>query len=261
LPRPRPGALPLHRAYATHRPLRIMVVGDSVGRSLGRGFELWAYDTGAATVRNDATPWCSLGRHLPIRTPYGATMDQNQYCGGWDTRWPQTIASFDPDVVVVLYTIWEIQWRQLPGGRWAKPGDAEFDAWHLSEYEAATDILSARGATVLWLDIACWHTAISPHDLFWDIDYGTNPQLAAARPAVHLVDMNHLLCPNGPPNPDFGGVTDVRPDGSHYSDAGALAVVNWLMPIVLAEKPAPPQIFPPPTAPPRLNLVVHYSRN
>ncbi len=261
LPSARPRAVPLHRAVSTHRPLRIMIVGDSVGRSLGRGFELWAYETGGAIVRNDGTPSCSMGRHLPIRTVFGATAVQSDGCGGWDKRWPETISSFDPDVVVVLYTIWEIQWRQLPGGRWGRPGDPDFDRWHLSEYEAAADILSARGASVLWLDIPCVHTAISPNDLFWKIDYGTIPELVAARPAVHMVDMNRLLCPNGPPNRDFGGVTNARPDGAHYSDAGALAVVHWFMPIMLGEEPAPPWIFRRPTQPPAMSLVSHHGRS
>jgi peptidoglycan/LPS O-acetylase OafA/YrhL len=260
LPSARPRAVPLHRAFSEHRPLRIMIVGDSVGRSLGRGFELWAYETGGATVRNLGTPSCGMGRHLPVRTVFGATTVQSDACGGWDKRWPETISSFDPDVVVVLYTIWEIQWRQLPGGRWGRPGDPDFDRWHLSEYEAAADILSARGATVLWLDTPCVHTAISPNDLFSKIDYGTIPELAAARPAVHMVDMNRLLCPKGPPNPDFGGVTDARPDGAHYSDAGALAVVHWFMPIILGDQPAPPWIFRRRTETSAINLVSQRGR-
>jgi len=35
------------------------------------------------------------------------------------------------------------------------------------------------------------------------------------------------------------GVTDARPDGSHFSDPGALAVANWAMPIILGQRPAP----------------------
>ena len=56
--------------------------------------------------------------------------------------------------------------------------------------------------------------------------------------------MNRLLCPAGPPNPDFHGVKDVRPDDAHFTDAGALAVAHWLMPIVLGQQPAPPTLFP-----------------
>jgi hypothetical protein len=61
---------------------------------------------------------------------------------------------------------------------------------------------------------------------------------------VHVVDLNHLLCPQGPPNSDFGGVHDIRPDGAHFSDAGAFAVAQWLMPIMLGEKVAPRSVFP-----------------
>ncbi len=239
-----PQAVSLHRSFSEVRPLRIMVVGDSVGLSFGRGLELWAAETGSAIVQNDAIRSCSLGRHLNVRLPFGQEVPVPRACAEWDTKWPETIASFDPDVVVTLYTMWEIEWRQLPDGRWAKPGDPEFDRWQLSEYQTATDILSARGAQVLWLNTACEGTPIKPHDPFWIHNNQTLPRLAASRSAAHIVDMDHLLCPHGPPNPDFGGVHDVRPDGSHFSDAGGLEVVRRLMPIVLGEKPAPPRFFP-----------------
>jgi len=234
----------LHRRFSERRPLRIMVVGDSVGLSFGRGLELWAAETGAAIVQNDAIRSCSLGRHLRVRLPFGQEVPVPQACSEWDTKWPETIASFDPDVVVVLYTVWEIEWRQLPSGRWAIPGDPEFDRWQVSEYQTATDILTARGAQVLWLNTACDGKAIKRNDPYWIHDVKTLPKFAASRSAVHLVDMNHLMCPNGPPNPDFGTVHDVRPDGSHFSDAGGLEVARWMMPIVLGEQPAPPRIFP-----------------
>jgi hypothetical protein len=236
----------LHREVKELRPLRIMVVGDSVGLSFGRGLELWAAETGQAVVENDAIRSCSLGRHLRVRLPFGQEVPVPGACSDWDTKWPRTIETFDPDVVVVLYTIWEIEWRQMPDGRWEIPGQPEFDRWQLSEYQTAADILSSRGAQVLWLNTACEGTPIKPHDPFWIHNVQTLPKLAASRPAVHLVDMDKLLCPHGPPNVDFGGVHDVRPDGSHFSDAGALEVARWLMPIVLAERPAPTRIFPVP---------------
>jgi peptidoglycan/LPS O-acetylase OafA/YrhL len=234
----------LHRPFSENRPLRIMVVGDSVGLSFGRGLELWAAETGAAVVENDAIRSCSLGRHLRVRLPFGQEVPVPHGCEEWDKKWPETIDSFDPDVVFTLYTMWEIEWRQLPDGHWGKPGDPAFDQWQLNEYQTATDVLSRRGAQVLWLNTACQKQAIEPHDLFWIHNTKTLPKLAASRPAAHIVDVDHLLCPHGPPNPDFGGVHDVRPDGSHFCDAGALEVARWLMPIVLGEQPAPPRIFP-----------------
>ena len=242
-PPPPPKKTPLYRPFSDHRPLRIFVVGDSVGQTLGRGLELWAYETGGAVVENEATPMCSLGRLLPRKLPLGEVETPSEGCAGWAPRWGQTISSFDPDVVVVLFSIWESEARELPGGRFARPGDPELDRWQLSEYQAAADELSARGAPLLWLDIACEDSPIKPEDPFWYVDYRTLPELARSRPAVHTVDMNHLLCPHGASQPDFGGVRDVRPDNAHFSDAGALAVAKWMMPIVLGQVPAPRRIF------------------
>src|SRR3954471_3191563 len=61
-PPPKPVLKPMYRRFNEHRPLRVLVVGDSVGQTLGRGLELWAATTGRATVENDATYFCSLGR-------------------------------------------------------------------------------------------------------------------------------------------------------------------------------------------------------
>jgi hypothetical protein len=223
--------------------LRIYVVGDSVGLSLGRGLARWGAETGRAIVLNDATPTCSLGRGLPRKLPLGQVQPPAPACAGWAQRWPQAIRSFDPDAVVVLYSIWEVEPRELLDGRFARPGDPTLDRWQLSEYEAAADVLSARGAQVMWLDVACEGSPIEPDSPFWVVNHWTIPALASTRRAVHPVDMNRLLCGGGPPSAAFGGVADVRPDGVHYSDAGALAVARWLMPIVLGERPAPPRIF------------------
>ncbi len=244
---PAPPTVPLYRPFFGNRALRVLVVGDSVGVTVGRGLELWANATGRAIVQNDARSLCALGRTLRYRTPMGDVLDPSDSpCAAWGQTWPSIIASFDPDVVVVEYTIWEVESRQLPDGHWAAPGDPGLDRWQLGEYQAAADVLGARGAPVLWFNAGCEGAPIRRLDKLWYVDYRTIPALAASRRDVHVVDMNHLLCPDGQPNTDFGGVHDVRPDGAHFSDMGALAVARWLMPIVLGEQPAPPRIFPTP---------------
>jgi peptidoglycan/LPS O-acetylase OafA/YrhL len=242
-PPPKPVIKPMYRRFTAHRPLRVLVVGDSVGQTLGRGIELWADQTGRAQVENDAVYYCSLGRFLPRQLPLGEVVAPAQHCQDWGTRWPQTIATFDPDVVIVQYSVWESEARKLPDGKLERPGNPALDAWQLGEYQKAADVLSARGAPVLWLNVACEGDPIHEHEPFWVLDYQTIPDLGATRSAVHPVDMNHLLCPGGPPSPNFGGVDNVRPDGAHFTDAGALAVAHWLMPIVLGQQPAPADIF------------------
>jgi hypothetical protein len=56
---------------------------------------------------------------------------------------------------------------------------------------------------------------------------------------VHVLDLDGQLCPGNRYQSDYAGVHDARPDGAHFSDAGALAVANWIMPIVLGQAPPP----------------------
>jgi hypothetical protein len=153
-----PAALPpppaFHRATPPGRPLRVLVVGDSVGITLGRGLSLWSNATGRAVVDDAARKWCSLGRNLPRIAGIG-TSEQGPGCDGWATRWARLRDRFDPDVVVVLYTIWEVVPRQLPGQAFTGVRDAAHARWQSSEYQSAADVLGAGGAKVVWLTIPC----------------------------------------------------------------------------------------------------------
>ena len=235
---------PLHRRITGARPLRIMVVGDSVALTLGRGFELWARAHGDASVDNAARMYCPLGRGLPAQQGFAENFDMS-YCD-WTHRWPDHIASFDPDVVVVLFTIWETAPRRLPGSSaWSTPGDAAFDRWQLGEYEAAADTLAARGAQIVWMTAPCEpHFRVAPGSPLWRIDHQLIPKTAQQRRSVHVLDLGPQLCPHGTPLVDYRGVRNARPDGAHYSDAGALALANWAMPIVLGQAPPPPPPAP-----------------
>ncbi|HEY5014321.1 MAG TPA: SGNH hydrolase domain-containing protein [Acidimicrobiia bacterium] len=233
--------VPLVRAGVGNRPLRILVVGDSVGVSFARGLELWAGQRGNVRVLDDARYWCALGRNGLIVQGLTASTPSTG-CTDWGTRWAAAIRTFDPDVTIVLFSIWEIALRRLPGrGDWLLPGAPALDDWQLSEYQAAADVLSARGAPVVWFTIPCENTPIRPGDPLWFVDRHTIPRLAASRPAVHVVDLDHELCAHGASHA-FAGIADARPDGAHFSDAGALAVARWVMPIVLGAAPNPVSI-------------------
>jgi SGNH domain (fused to AT3 domains) len=218
----------------------MLVVGDSVGRTFGVGLKSWAQATGGATVVDDARDWCSLGRYLP-RDVYGP-QNSTAGCDDWGTRWANDIRTFDPDVVFVMFTIWEVVPRVLPGTTTdAQPGDPALDAWQLSEYQKAADVLSARGARVVWFSTACeGPKPIVRGEPLWYVNRRTVPALARSRPSVRLIDLDGLLC-NGPHLVvDFGGVRDIRPDRAHYSPAGARAIAGWVMPIVLGKTRPPP---------------------
>jgi len=236
-PAPETPVVQYHRPLESARPLRALVVGDSVGVTFGRGLELWAAETGAAVVRNEAVPYCSLGRDLPRAQPFGA-QDPGAGCENWDEEWPRIVDEFDPDVVFVMYTIWEVFPRQLPGeDDYSLPGDPDLDAWQLSEYQAATDVLAARGAPVNWFTIPCSDVRIETGEPLWHVNRRLLPKLAATRDAARVIDLDTELCPDGNPPTEYAGVAGFRPDNAHFSDDGALAVARWVMQTVQGSQP------------------------
>ena len=231
----------MHRPVPGNRPLRILVVGDSVAITFGRGVELWARQHGGVLVYNAARKWCSLGRVLPRLMFLGGAETPSEGCANWAERWSRIESQFDPDVTFVMYTVWEGLPRKLPGHTtFSEPGDPALDNWQLSEYQAATDVLAARGAPTVWFTIPCEsHTAHQARPLMF-VNRRTLPRLAASRPTAHVIDLDHELCRDGQALPAYAGVADPRPDGLHFTDPAALAVANWVMPIMLGQAPAPP---------------------
>ena len=215
-----------------------MVVGSSVAATLVPGLDRWAAEHGNVQVLDKSRFWCPLGRGLPIAQGFVVHLPGGA-CSDWGTRWSAAIASFDPDVVLVFFSIWEIAPRQLPGSTtWLQPGAAPLDAWQLSEYRTAADVLSARGAAVDWLTIPCENQPTPVGSPLWYVNRRTIPALAASRPSVHVVDLDQEICRSGAGH-DYAGVRDARPDGAHFSRAGAFAVSKWLMSVVLGQRPNP----------------------
>ena len=198
-----------------------------------------------ASARQGPVLVCS-GTGLPIGQGLAPTC--RTACSDWGTRWSAAIRSFDPDVVLVFFSMWEVSPRQLPGStEWLQPGAEPLDTWQLSEYQAAADVLSARGAAVDWLTIPCENEPTAVGSPLWHVNRRTIPELAASRSAVHVVDLDHEMCRTGASH-DYAGVRDARPDGAHFSPAGAFAVAKWLMSVVLGERPNPEPVGEP-TAP------------
>ena len=229
------------------RPIRIMVVGDSVGQTVGRGIERWAARTGAAVVRNAALGWCAIGRGGEIHLFDTGSVDQRG-CVDWPERW--RIERFQPDVVVVLSTLWEVALRSQP--EWdgmRRFGEPEYDSWLRSEYLAVTAYLSGGGARVVWLTVPCAARAPS-RDRFWPDETGEAAAIvrlnhlisslpAAVAPArLRVVDLFSRVCPAGEFTPQLGDVEDARPDGLHFSDPGADWLAGWLGPQVVDDTPA-----------------------
>ncbi len=86
----------------------IMVVGDSVALTLGRGIERWGAQNGV-TVVNSGRLWCPIARGGRLATMLGRSIDS---CSDWPQIWSSQIERHQPDVVVVLTTVWDLSPRR-----------------------------------------------------------------------------------------------------------------------------------------------------
>lgn len=209
---------------APRAPQRVMIVGDSVALTLGRGLERWGSAHGVA-VWNLGRPTCGIPR---AEVHVGFEAVKSETCEAWPRLWAAAVEGFRPDVVVVLSPIWDaMPHRAEEWDHMREIGDPVYDEWLLGEYADAADVLGARGARVVWLDVPCGEERELQ-------EAGTRlnrviERLAAQRPDVGLVSLRRLLCH---PSPRFADTRDV--DGFHFSDQGADVMATWLMPKLAA---------------------------
>jgi peptidoglycan/LPS O-acetylase OafA/YrhL len=210
---------------------RVMVVGDSVASTLGRGLERWGAAHGVA-VLNAARSWCPIARGGELAAQFGKSSSAG--CDDWPERWGADLDRFHPDVVVVLTTVWDLSARRLPEwGEYLAPGDARFDRRVIDEWQEAVRVLSSRGGRVVWLTIPCGRDPALGHD----IDYANLHYVRGlAAGGVAMVDLARHVCPGGQFSTTIDGVDDARPDGLHFSDPGADATARWLAPLVIAPR-------------------------
>jgi hypothetical protein len=238
--------MPARQPDAPQGPVRIMVVGDSVAWNLGIGLLAWSEeDPHLASVWNMSTYGCGIGRG-GRRPGIPRTLGQLHDCDSWADWWEVQVARFRPDVVVVHSAIWDVVDRVLPQwGHVRRPGDPAFDDWLVSEYEQAVDVLSSRGAHVVWVTAPCFGPS-PPGDRFaragaFSADRHRHlrdvivPRLVALRPdRVSVYDLFATVCPRGRYRLALPGVGVVRQDGVHLSPHGATWVAEELGPFAIA---------------------------
>jgi peptidoglycan/LPS O-acetylase OafA/YrhL len=224
------------RPASSQRLPRVLVVGDSVAGSLGAGLVDWAHATGRFEVVNYGVARCAVveGGQAALADGPGVTE-----CGDWVETREEIVRVFDPDVVVMLTGPWDIVDRRLP--QWDDfhgLGDPNFDSWLLTSYRAVVAELSAGGAPVVWLTAPCaaeipgplFETGAFDNEQLTYLNDRIIPDLAAAESSVQVVDLYRRICPDGRARDDVEGVPDGRPDGVHFSVAGAYALSEWLGP-------------------------------
>jgi peptidoglycan/LPS O-acetylase OafA/YrhL len=216
----------------------VLIVGDSATFTLGVGLNAWAGSTGDARIIPAARFGCAIARGGSYR--FQGDLRTFQPVCDWGAEFPQLIAGFRPDVVLMGSGVWEVVDRRLPGDdRYRAIGSPDMDRYILGEFLTAIDALGADGAHVMVLNQP---RIESGRDKGYVGEPESDParidrlnellaQAVGLRPGVAtLIDLRGWLAqqPGGEMDPAM------RPDGIHYSDESATTVAKWLGPAVLA---------------------------
>lgn len=217
-----PGALP-----------RVTILGDSVAWTLGA----YLPPHPQLEVADRAVQGCGIARLPDIRYA-GSPHTNYPGCTVWDDRWRYSVATYDPDVAVILLDRWELMDRRL-NGRYQHLGDPDYDAYVTGELNLAISIAASGGARVLLLTAPYTHREERPDGGLWPEDSPERVRawntllatVAAASPARPTVlDLNHVVCPDDRFTWTVSGVR-VRSDGLHFTPAGVQRIIApWLLP-------------------------------
>ncbi len=240
---PRP-ALPFTAGAAAIRPVRILLVGDSMAGSLGVGLSAAAPQYGAEVV-NDGAPGCSLAEADQVRVlwftnPPGAPCQAGNP-GGVIGVYKSLVRQFDPDVVVYLARSDTLD-TQLDG-TWQHLGEPTFDFWTQARYDQAIGALDSGGAHVVLLTSPYYDSGEEPDGSSWPENDPsrviTENQLLAAsarqNPArASVFNLGALLSPGNQFDTTVDGVTARCSDGVHLTVPGGELVAAKLLPTLVA---------------------------
>ena len=223
------------QAFTTN-PIRFLLLGDSIGLTLGSGLSHQSVGRFGVEVIDHAALGCDLDS-VEVNLS-GAVGPATPGCLHWRAMWTQYVAEDHPDVVGLLIGRWEVG-DHLYDGSWVHVGDVPWDEHLTSELEQAFGIFASKGARVVVFTMpyvdppteAADGTPFSENTPSRVVLFNELLRRAAnrAREKVTVMDLNQLLDPSGHFQPDIDGVQVRWSDGIHISVAGG----EWLQPDIL----------------------------
>ena len=246
-------AMPSIDETAPSQPLRIMVLGDSVGMSLDPGLSEVGRESNAA-VWNPSILMCGFVREDWIVDLRGeASPQQEADCEKWREAWPVEVAGFQPDIVVMVFGAWDSR-DHVVSGVTLTAGSSEWDSYVLSELERELAVLTSSGAKLVlltwpcerptpWIEMGKAGVRAEEEDLqrveALNIVYR---RFASEHPdQVTLVDLFTFTCPEGSFSDLVINGVKMREDGTHFTPQSSYIVARWLLPqlVQIADSGAP----------------------
>mgnify|MGYP001217220354 CR=1 FL=1 len=231
-----PPGVTLPPAAPTDRPLRLAMVGDSVGFSLDyyrpRIPNVTSTDTGTVI---------GCGIMAPAATGPGA--EPTEACRTWKDYWLRALdGPLEPDVVLMVTGAWEIRDHWLNGAK-LTPGTREATTYVDGQLEQAVALIREHtGARIGALELSCapkieqgvGEDVLASTDVARVDWFNERLQALADRHPgdVVLLSINDHVCPDGKAVDKLDGVR-LRYDGVHWTEQGAPRAWGWLLPELL----------------------------
>lgn len=220
------------------KPIRLLIVGDSIALTLGAGLSVQSQPNYGVSVEDYATLGCDLDPQLDIRED-GATIANVQGCSVWRGLWPFLVARLRPQVVALGLGRWEVT-DHLLDGHWVHIGEPVWDRRLTSELEQAITILHSFGARVVlltmpYIDPSQRQADGQPYDedtpARAEAYNALVQQVAHRQPrVVSVMELNHMLAPGGAYAAAVDGVVVRSSDGIHISPAGGELLQSEILP-------------------------------
>ncbi len=234
------------------RPVRVMVVGDSVAWTLS-----YATPEVPATLEMSSAALIGCGLVDGYALPGGKVDTSSEECDGWSDYWQVQAAATAPDVVLVQFGAWEV-YDHLVDGRTVRSGTAEMRDLVRAGLDRGVGALLAVDPAVrlVFVGSPCMRERDArlggasserndPERVAW-VNEVISDYAADVGPRAVYLDLGELLCPDGRFLEAIDGV-EVRPDGSHYGDGTSDAVWRWFEPRIVAHArtpvPGPPSLL------------------
>ncbi len=233
-------------ATTSSKPVKVLLVGDSIAGTLGVGLAQEAEQYNVE-IANEGTPGCSLAMQTQIKVLFysvapDAPCDVDKNPNSLLDTWRKWVDAYNPDVVV--YLACGETFDQEVAGRWQNIGQSAFDSYLANRYGQAVSVLGSKGASVVLLTTPYYDSGASPAGKPWPEDDParvvrddqTMREVAAAAPAgadggrVFVFDLNAVVSPNHAFSATVGNVNVRCNDGVHFTQSGGIYVGLRLAP-------------------------------
>ncbi|HVT41687.1 MAG TPA: acyltransferase family protein, partial [Acidimicrobiales bacterium] len=195
------------------KPVKVLLVGDSIAGSLGVGLAQEAKQYNVQ-IANEGTPGCSVSMQNQIKVLFysvtpSSPCDVKGNAASLLNTWRKWVDAYNPDVVV--YVARGETFDQEIGGSWQNLGQPGFDSYVADRFKQAVTVLGSKGADVVLATTPYYDSGLQPVGTPWPeddpsrvtIDNATMRAVSGAAPPgagggrVYVFDLNAVVSPGG----------------------------------------------------------------